>query len=170
MAVKELKIIPTLKVNRQGSRIKTMSFGGISWVDSITCFCAGATSLDSMARSCNISHAFNSWLNKGIFKYHFFFFLQRISFSGIFPWSLLCVQNSYAILAQPELPRDPSVWQSDLGGKKISQQDIDEARSQFQARNMTCCDAYLNWYLTNIIFISSYLFFLFLRGIWRLMY
>ena len=63
------------------------------------------------------------------------------------------MEDGCAILAQPRLPTDVAAWESDLGGKKITAEDIAEAVSQFEVRNMKCCDSYLNWYLALDVLI-----------------
>ena len=66
-ATKDLNIHPMLKVSRQGSRIKHLSFGGFVFLDSITSFLGQPTSLQKMSITCEVAKENSAWLEKVTF-------------------------------------------------------------------------------------------------------
>ena len=61
-----------------------------------------------------------------------------------FPFSLL---TSVDVLKLEELPSDPAVWKSDLGGKETSPKDIEEAQELYREAGCKTLGDYLKTYL-----------------------
>jgi len=56
--------------------------------------------------------------------------------------------TSLDFLKNPKLPRDPKLWQSDLGGKDdVTQAQVDEILASFEADEMSCVRDYMKKYL-----------------------
>ena len=95
--VQDLNVQPCLKLSRQGSRIKHLTFGGIVFLDSITSFCASPVSLSSLAKTCQVGGANSSWLEKGIFHLLFLFFLSIAPFLLQFSLSLPIFSRNFPL-------------------------------------------------------------------------
>jgi hypothetical protein len=108
-----------VSMQREGSKIKRMSFHGIQILEAKRLLAPGF-SLDSFARLCGLEET-----------------------KGIFPFALLTSED---FLKRARLPSDSAEWKSDLG-KSPTQDQVDAALAEFDAAGFVSVGEYLTHYL-----------------------
>ena len=110
-----------VSIHRQAATIRHILIDGIRIAD-IKRLCPPGFDLSNLAKLCKVKE------NK-----------------GIFPFSKL---DSFEFLLSPSLPRQATDWTSDLNGKTVSQEQVDEALALFEERQFPNVLSYLQYYLS----------------------
>jgi hypothetical protein len=121
-----------VKMSREGSKVKSISYDGITLLD-VRKLLPAESSLNSFREMTGIKDD------------------EAAKFD--FPWDLL--DESLAVLDQPELPPDAASWKSRLTGGGPSQERVDELRSSFAKNGHKNCREWLRFYLENDVIMLA---------------